>query len=251
MPLPARVHHDRRLAHGVALDHAVHAQEAIAPDDDIAPCAGLAVRPAAHQDAAHGVVVKHAILDHGIPRLKEEPPRAVPLHRAASDLEIGADPVDVEEEILLLQSGRKCPLADVGEGIRQAPRFEAELGLHRTAYEYFGHATRLDLDDCNRNAWEGLHTTSMAAAWRTIVEGFGGMRTDGALLGFNPSLPAKWKSFSFRIIYRGSILQAHIDRRAASFTVLSGRPLEIEVFGRRYRVGEQAIGVKLPAHRRG
>ena len=41
------------------------------------------------------------------------------------------------------------------------------------------YGSRIDIDDYNRNTHQGLHVTSMAAAWMNIVYGFGGMRSDG------------------------------------------------------------------------
>jgi maltose phosphorylase len=63
-----------------------------------------------------------------------------------------------------------------------------QLQKHEEAYKFFGFATRMDLDNYNRNSTEGLHTTSIAAAWMNIVFGFGGMRSDGELLSFSPSI---------------------------------------------------------------
>ena len=40
----------------------------------------------------------------------------------------------------------------------------------------------MDLDDYNRNTNEGLHTTSISAAWVNIVHGFGEFRSDGKYL---------------------------------------------------------------------
>ncbi|WMT43393.1 family 65 glycosyl hydrolase [Paenibacillus sp. D2_2] len=49
----------------------------------------------------------------------------------------------------------------------------AEIDRPAEAYKFFEFATRLDLDNYNRNTREGLHTTSIAAAWMNIVYGFG------------------------------------------------------------------------------
>jgi maltose phosphorylase len=125
----------------------------------------------------------------------------------------------------------------------------AELGKHRQAYTYFQHATRLDLDDYNRNTKQGLHTTSMAAAWMNIVQGFGGMRTDADLLDFKPSIPRAWRAFSFKLLYRGSVLKVRIDKRQACFTVTEGPPVRIMVFGRKMTVGPDGVAVALPKSR--
>ncbi len=54
-----------------------------------------------------------------------------------------------------------------------------ELGRYDEAYAFFEYATRIDLDDYNRNTREGLHTTALAAAWMNIVYGYAGLRSDG------------------------------------------------------------------------
>jgi maltose phosphorylase len=65
--------------------------------------------------------------------------------------------------------------------------------------------SRLDLDDYNHEAHEGLHITSMAGTWMSIVQGFGGMRVENGELTFNPMLPKKWKGFSFKVMFRGEV----------------------------------------------
>ena len=52
----------------------------------------------------------------------------------------------------------------------------------------------MDLDDYNRNTCEGLHLTSICAAWLNIVYGFGGLRSDGNILVLKPVLPSNWNS---------------------------------------------------------
>ena len=77
--------------------------------------------------------------------------------------------------------------------------FAAELGKDEDASKYFGFATRLDLDDYNRNTSEGIHTTSIAAAWMNIVYGFGGLRSDKSKLVLNPKILNEWDYYSFKI----------------------------------------------------
>lgn len=121
----------------------------------------------------------------------------------------------------------------------------AELGRDRDAYRYAMHAARLDLDDYNRNTAEGLHTTSMAGAWMNLVYGFGGLRSDGPRLRFAPSCPAAWKGFNFRLRYRGRLLQVTVRKRNASFRLLEGEPLEIEVYGNPVTVHAQELSIPL------
>ena len=79
------------------------------------------------------------------------------------------------------------------------------------ALAFFEFATRLDLDDYNRNAEEGLHLTSIAAAWMNIVYGFGGLRSDGACLSLAPQIPAIWKRYAFKI-NRGKNIRVEVTK---------------------------------------
>ena len=83
----------------------------------------------------------------------------------------------------------------------------AKLNRMDQAYEFYLRTSRLDLDDYNREVEEGLHITSMAGTWMSIVEGFGGMRIIDDKLSFTPRIPEKWKSYSFKINFRNRILK--------------------------------------------
>lgn len=74
------------------------------------------------------------------------------------------------------------------------------------AYELYLRTSRLDLDDYNNEVHEGLHITSMAGTWLSVVEGFGGMRVRDGALYFNPKLPASWNKLSFKIAFGGTTL---------------------------------------------
>ena len=50
----------------------------------------------------------------------------------------------------------------------------SRLGKEDQAYEFYLRTARLDLDDYNTEIEEGLHITSMAGTWMSIVEGFAG-----------------------------------------------------------------------------
>ena len=100
--------------------------------------------------------------------------------------------------------------------------FAAELGRHQEAFDFFRFATRIDLDNYNRNTGEGIHTTSIAAAWMNIVYGFGGMRSDGEMLSFSPSIPQSWKGYSFQVMYHGSVIRVEVSQDKANIRVVEG-----------------------------
>ncbi|HCE47054.1 MAG TPA: family 65 glycosyl hydrolase [Lentisphaeria bacterium] len=125
----------------------------------------------------------------------------------------------------------------------------AELGMHDKAYSYWGHAARLDLDNYNNNTNQGLHTTSMAAAWMNVVYGFGGLRTDGEFLSFRPSLPKKWKSFKFSLRYQDRILDVHVDREKVRLSIDGNGAVRVELFGKACTLDEKGLEMKMPAGR--
>jgi maltose phosphorylase len=121
----------------------------------------------------------------------------------------------------------------------------SELGRHQEAFDFFHFATRIDLDNYNRNTGEGIHTTSIAAAWMNIVYGFGGMRSDGDVLSFNPSIPAHWNRYSFQVAYCGSILRVEVSQDKAAIRVLDGEPVSVKLCGQLVEVNQQVTAIEI------
>lgn len=120
----------------------------------------------------------------------------------------------------------------------------SEIGKPEEAYSFFEFATRLDLDNYNRNTREGLHTTSIAAAWMNIVYGFGGMRSDGTRLSFQPTLPERWNEYSFQVMYEGVLLRILVNKTSVTLTAIHGGSTDIIVYGQSITV--DASGTTLP-----
>ena len=125
--------------------------------------------------------------------------------------------------------------------------FAAELGRPTAAYDFFQFATRIDLDNYNRNTGEGIHITSIAAAWMNIVYGFAGMRSDGPTLLFKPTIPHHWTSYSFQILYRGSRLKVDINQHEATFCLLEGEPVTVMIYQKCYEMSSAGVSVALNA----
>ena len=106
------------------------------------------------------------------------------------------------------------------------------LGRDEKAYEMYLRTSRLDLDDYNHEVHEGLHITSMAGTWLSIVQGFGGMRNFNGKLSFNPSIPKNWKSYSFKIIYRNQTIKVFKNHDGCKFFNESDSPIDIVVHGK-------------------
>lgn len=126
----------------------------------------------------------------------------------------------------------------------------SELKKHDLAYRFFGFATRMDLDNYNRNSAEGLHTTSIAAAWMNIVYGFGGMRSDGETLSFSPSIPRGWSGYSFHVVYAGDVIRVDVGPDTVRFHSRE-KDIPVRIYGRDTTIGKEAVEVEIPSERRG
>lgn len=106
----------------------------------------------------------------------------------------------------------------------------SRIGYQDKAYELYLRTSRLDLDDYNREVHEGLHITSMAGTWMSVVQGFGGMRIIKDTLNFEPLLPENWKSLHFTIRWRDAVLNVTIDSENLTVENISEAPADF-VFG--------------------
>ncbi len=103
----------------------------------------------------------------------------------------------------------------------------AKIGYQEKSYEMYLRTARLDLDNYNDDTDDGLHITSMGGTWMSFVMGFGGMRAKDGRLIFNPFLPEKWKSYVFKINFRGAHLEVKKERN--SFTIINHSDIVVSV----------------------
>ena len=112
----------------------------------------------------------------------------------------------------------------------------SHLGYTQKAYELYLRTARLDLDDYNKEVHQGLHITSMAGTWMTIVEGFAGKRIKNNRLLFAPSLPDAWESFSFKMLFRGRLLSIHVGEEKIEISCEEGPPIELYIYDELYTI---------------
>ena len=118
----------------------------------------------------------------------------------------------------------------------------SRLGKEDQAYEFYLRTARLDLDDYNSEVEEGLHITSMAGTWMSIVEGFAGMRIQNDQLCFRPRLPKAWNEIEFRINFRNIILSVTITQKNISFSTNSNANLSLSVYDKEIQIkGETSV----------
>lgn len=109
----------------------------------------------------------------------------------------------------------------------------AKLNRMEQAYSFYLRTSRLDLDDYNKEVEEGLHITSMAGTWMSIVEGFGGMRVVEDKLSFTPKIPKQWQAYSFKINFRKRILKVTVSQQETRFELEGNEETSIRVNGKR------------------
>lgn len=114
-----------------------------------------------------------------------------------------------------------------------------EVGYPEKALDYFQQVARMDLDNHHNNTQHGIHTACMGGTWLCLVQGFAGMRLRGEALSFNPTVPGGLDGYRFRLQFRGRTLELDMDKRRASYTLVSGEPISI-------RHGDESIWLSEP-----
>ena len=112
--------------------------------------------------------------------------------------------------------------------------FACEINKLKEAKKFFEFATRLDLDDYNCNTREGIHTTSIAAAWMNIVYGFGGLRSDKETLSINPIIIDEWESYSFKLKYQNTRIKVEVSK--TSLIVTTDKPIKLRIKNKDYDI---------------
>ncbi|WP_400262432.1 family 65 glycosyl hydrolase domain-containing protein [Sphingobacterium sp. SG20118] len=103
----------------------------------------------------------------------------------------------------------------------------SKLGNEAKAYEFYLRTARLDLDDYNNDTEDGLHITSMAGSWMSIVEGFAGMRVKDNTLSFKTFIPKTWESYAFHVQFRG--VKLFVKIKQDDFELINKSNQEISV----------------------
>ncbi len=115
-----------------------------------------------------------------------------------------------------------------------------KLGDKARSYEFYNRAARLDLDDYNNDTEDGCHITSMAGTWMSIVKGFGGMRVREDKAYFAPFVPENWASFSFKVRFRGNLLNIKTTNKEVVVENLSGETTSIFIYNETYLLKENS-----------
>ncbi|WP_221390656.1 glycoside hydrolase family 65 protein [Dyadobacter sp. NIV53] len=120
----------------------------------------------------------------------------------------------------------------------------AKIGFKDKAYEMYVRTARLDLDDYNNDTEDGLHITSMAGTWMSVVKGFAGQRIKNGILELNPYIPAQWNAYSFRIGFQGSWLKIEVTQDGVMVQNTSEKDLTLCIHDQKLFVAANATVFK-------
>jgi len=112
----------------------------------------------------------------------------------------------------------------------------SRLQLKEKANEMYLRTSRLDLDDYNNDTEDGLHITSMAGTWMSVVRGFAGMKVKNGLLHLAPVMPDGWKGLSFKLHFRHRMLEIRATAMDCQVLRISGEPINVVVKGEQQRI---------------
>ncbi|MFY1705411.1 glycoside hydrolase family 65 protein [Micromonospora sp. WMMA1923] len=115
----------------------------------------------------------------------------------------------------------------------------AEVGHLDLAYDYFAETVLQDLADLGDKTGDGLHLASLAGAWLTVAQGFGGMRDDQGVLSFDPRLPERIGRLVFSLRWHSHRLQVTLTSDGARYELPDAEPgteIEIRHCGERLRI---------------
>lgn len=86
-------------------------------------------------------------------------------------------------------------------------------------WDVFREALAADLDDTQGGTTqEGMDLGAMAGSIDILTRSFAGLRTEGATVVLNPSLPARQRRLRFRMQHRGQRLQVSVDDNTVTVT---------------------------------
>lgn len=115
----------------------------------------------------------------------------------------------------------------------------AAVGKTEWAYRYFLKTATVDLTgDAKQYVGSlyigGTHPAANGGAWMAAVQGFGGLSSDGQTLKLAPSLPARWKSLTYRACLKGQWATVHATPKRCSVVAdpANSEPLRVQLRGR-------------------
>lgn len=108
----------------------------------------------------------------------------------------------------------------------------SRIGYSDKAYSYFLRSARTDLDDHKGNTKDGVHIANMAGTSMSVINGFAGVRQWDGKLHLRPTLPEKWKFYTFRLTFQCCLVQVTVNKENVELTLLEGENLSLTCWDR-------------------
>lgn len=109
----------------------------------------------------------------------------------------------------------------------------ARLGDTELALRYFQETAATDLSDNGGASAGGVRIAALGGLWLAALFGFAGLSLLADALTLDPRLPPSWRSFGFRVHWRGRVVKIHIDQGShlLAATLEAGDPMTLVVSG--------------------
>lgn len=111
------------------------------------------------------------------------------------------------------------------------------------AHAYFLQTARLDLNDYNKEVHEGLHITSMAGTWMSLIEGFAGVAMKENQLSFSPKISKHWTSYSFHLNFRGRLIFIEVDHNKSRVQLVEGEEIAVLLNGKPEQLSKENLKI--------
>ncbi len=117
----------------------------------------------------------------------------------------------------------------------------ARLGDMKKSYELYLKTSRLDLDNYNQDTEDGLHITSMAGTWMSIVYGFAGLQIRNQDLYLYPQLPPEWKKLTFTILYHEVPIRVWLTEDEVKIQNFGDKRIQLFLFEQSFQIDHEEI----------
>ena len=112
----------------------------------------------------------------------------------------------------------------------------SRLGDHDKAFSYYMDTSLMDLVDLQGNAKDGLHEANLGGSWLGLTYGFAGMYVADGKLHITNHLPTQITHLSYRLRFRGRVLEVQLYQDKTQVKLVTGLPLAVVVAGKEYDV---------------
>jgi trehalose/maltose hydrolase-like predicted phosphorylase len=114
----------------------------------------------------------------------------------------------------------------------------ARLGETEMALRYFRETAATDLMDTAGGSAGGVHIAALGGLWQAAMFGFAGLALHADALALDPHLPPAWRSFGFRVHWRGRVVKVHIEQggHRLAATLEAGESMTLAVRGDRHAI---------------